>query len=384
MRRKLVLAGLVVLAAGGGLVAIVWNRPEVQAIVALERLEQRLKSDAVFGRAAPVMARYAQTLEGRFGDRVDEFGTGWLPAELTPVPAHYVTFDENGLRIEMGGGFHHFGYFVARDDATSTATEKVWEFEFYTETERGRKTVVRLPADERVPDDEIVTAAIAGYDAQMATVDARELPQELRKEVCFLRHMGRMDLAAAACAAAIERVPEHWLPRIGRALLESPHSPGPAARAFREWVEAQPSYSHYFYLACLYDKLGDPQAAADAVARMLDHPALTTPLDDVSVTLMGHNGAILAYRARRYDVAERLCARMLEEVTPDSNGESLRRIRESAAAALAGTTTRSASGAPIPAPANLFALLPLDVLIDEGFIGAGVKAESQPISGPQP
>lgn len=49
-----------------------------------------------------------------------------------------------------------------------------------------------------------------------------------------------------------------------------------------------------------------------------------------------------------------------------------------------GITTRLASGAPIPAPANLFALLPLDVLVDKEFIGAGAKAESQPISGPQP
>jgi hypothetical protein len=29
-------------------------------------------------------------------------------------------------------------------------------------------------------------------------------------------------------------------------------------------------------------------------------------------------------------------------------------------------------------------LLPLDVLVDKEFIAAGAKAESQPISGPQP
>src|ERR1051326_5713126 len=53
----------------------------------------------------------------------------WTPASVRKFGPTWVHIYPDGARVEYGGGFHHFGYFVGLNAAESTEETGVWTIE---------------------------------------------------------------------------------------------------------------------------------------------------------------------------------------------------------------------------------------------------------------
>jgi len=77
----------------------------------------------------------------------------WIPDVLNTVPRlgrgyGYITlFGEDGLDVELGGGFYHYGYLLERDTQASTALTNVWQLYFKSEGTRQDRHLMTFQTD---------------------------------------------------------------------------------------------------------------------------------------------------------------------------------------------------------------------------------------------
>jgi hypothetical protein len=93
------------------------------------RIEHALRDPKVFEPVAKTLALYCQSDRSLFPEILH---SEWLPEELNRVGGNgWAMIGRTGARIEMGGGFYHFGYYLIHDDKMSTAQNNVWQLSLY-------------------------------------------------------------------------------------------------------------------------------------------------------------------------------------------------------------------------------------------------------------
>jgi hypothetical protein len=93
----------------------------------------------------------------------------WLPVELSAIGKGHGDVSTNHASVEMGGGFHHFGYQLDRDQRASGAESNIWDLLFYTEY--GHKTHLKrfaLSVTNRLNSDELLTLVVRGFDREIS------------------------------------------------------------------------------------------------------------------------------------------------------------------------------------------------------------------------
>lgn len=96
--------------------------------------------------AATVLAKLCQSDSRHHADQF--FYPAWMPLEIKRLDPHGVFINADGARIEFGGGFHHYGYELTRDETRSTGDLNVWILNFYTER-NGSRTLYTFTLDKR-------------------------------------------------------------------------------------------------------------------------------------------------------------------------------------------------------------------------------------------
>src|SRR5687768_12083223 len=81
-------------------------------------MESRLRKPEIYQPVALRLATYCQSDRTLFPQYLSH---AWLPAELAQVGHGRTTISTNHARVEMGGGFHHFGYRLELDGGASTS-----------------------------------------------------------------------------------------------------------------------------------------------------------------------------------------------------------------------------------------------------------------------
>lgn len=279
------------------------------------RMEWAMRQPNVYGPVAKRLALYCQSDLQPFPDQLTD---AWFPSELRALGHGWGSIDSTSAHIEMGGGFHHFGYSLSLDPAASNATTNVWNLQMYSESSgRSNLTTVSLPKDKRLTPDEIMTLVAEGYNAQIAaTPEKRRAYQE--KIQMYLR-FNRTAVARKTCRAMLEEMADDWWAMLVNSLLDaSLGADGKAEQSIIDWVNKDRNYFRYLDLACFYQLTDQPARACDAIEQAVAFDANTEWGHGGNSEYRGYTAAMYAYESGNYAQCEQLCEKLLD-VTINGN-----------------------------------------------------------------
>ena len=247
----------------------------------------------VYEEAAEKLALLCQTIETETW--TGHMGTAWLPKVIRDLGPSYGDISPDGCRIEMGGGFYHFGYYLVRDETASTAEKNAWKLSFYTEDGSKPLTTVTLGVEQRLSDEEFVRLATTGFDEKIASSPRNIHPYQ--EKFYFLLKFDQRERARQLCEDAAKAIPGHWWLRLTAALMDSS---GPTAEAASErlqhWVDANPSLSHYVYLSYFYDAIENGTAACEAASNSVKQPFTEGEHDINNCWFLTYTATIIAFK----------------------------------------------------------------------------------------
>ncbi|HEY2585191.1 MAG TPA: hypothetical protein VGI81_05450 [Tepidisphaeraceae bacterium] len=184
-----------------------------------------------------------------------------VPDYLPAVPPYPVEAISNGI-LEIHADAPHTGIrYAFRDD-----TDGWWS--------GGDFGVGRLPMPKVAPTRPAVTggaqvsARLAEYDRRIARKrpggeNAYFVLSNYTRKIAYLVSLGRAADALAVTRAAGRAMPEWWRPPMVMAVMAPPSASSQAEAEFRAWVDAHPTFIHYWYLSRYYrDRGRDKQAVA--------------------------------------------------------------------------------------------------------------------------
>lgn len=300
-----VFAIILVLAA---IATAVCRSPIGYAIAQIHRMESAMRQPGVYEPVAQRLALYCQSDQKPFPHHLT---SAWFPAELREVGQGWGTVDSNSAHIEMGGGFHHFGYTLYFDESESTEATNVWRLQFYSEdSDTENLTTVSLKKNQRLTPIEIMTLVANGYDAQIAaTPDDGTAHQE--KIQMYLR-FERVAEAREASRAMLETMPDDWWAVLVNTLLDDAlGDKAIAEKSIIGWVDKAPNYFRYLDLAYFYQLTDQPTKASDAIEQACKFNANTEWGHGGNAQYRGYTAAMYAYESGNFAQCEQLCEKLV-------------------------------------------------------------------------
>jgi len=277
------------------------------SIARMKMLETKMRSAEFYQEAAKQLARHCQSVDREISDQ--NIGYILYPKLIRELRPSYGNISPQGARVTFGGGFYPLGYILQLDKTTSTMKQFTWHLFIYSE--EGTKKIFTLEMDkhDKIPLDKIVNKATMEFDRRI-----RKCAKSIywhKAKIMFLLQFDHPKLALKACHKAIGVIPDHWWLRLTQAFIDS--SMGrteEASERFTNWVIANPSYSHYFYLFYYYKKEGMMDSACECILKSFEYPLTTSRNDSKNVYYMGFNMVVYAYENGRRDIAVSVCNAM--------------------------------------------------------------------------
>jgi tetratricopeptide (TPR) repeat protein len=301
----------------------------------VRRIEARMQQADVYLPVATNLALYCQSSESlRLTNMV---GALRLPQPLPSLGSPWASFATNYAHVEFGGGFYHYGYQVQLDEKASSLRSNVWQLYLCREGQ-DQKLLHRfvLPPSARVAVSALASNSIAECDRRIAKspgdFDLHKAKIAILLEYC-------PNEIRAACMDAVDKLPEHWWPRLTLALVDTGRGNAESAsRELKRFVEAKPSYSRYIYLAYYYQITGKPSEAAKAIEKAITFPIVDLEDDQNNAECRGYSAGLYAYRNHEYTTVVKLCNALLPiKQNGDYAKAALRDLRSAAESAVAGS-----------------------------------------------
>jgi len=310
--KRIVIGGLI---AAGVLALCVLNPmvfPVILGLRQIQKMEAALQRPQVYEPVGSLLALYCQSDNALFPAYL---GPAWLPEELNAVGEGWASIWTNGAHVELGGGFHHFGYSLVLDAAASTAPTRVWQLYMYSEDSKEiHLQTLKLPAGAQLTPDAILDKVVAGFDAQL-----RKQRDNLRahegKIQTYLR-FNKVPAARQACADLLTAMPDNWWAVLVNALLMEEQSAGRGAEFIASWAKQHEDFDRCMDLAYFDHLTQRPREAAQAILRATNFSASTWGLGrtseyDGNAEFRGYTAAMCAYRTGDYDAVITLCNHLL-------------------------------------------------------------------------
>jgi hypothetical protein len=132
-----------------GLLAAIWIVLFVPMVVGrfmMDPLDTQTRHRIVFNEKAGLDHKKlaAECLKLRRSGIWGELPKSAWPSSIAQLHPSYVIFGEDGLTIELCGGFDHFGYKLEK-----SSDGKNWSWQWYTETEGGEE-LAKIPVDPKL------------------------------------------------------------------------------------------------------------------------------------------------------------------------------------------------------------------------------------------
>ena len=326
---------------------IFWLSPYGQDIRRIRLQEAAMQTPEVYKPIAEDLALYCQSTDQEFRS----WDPDWLPQSIRRQTPRAGELRPDGAHVEMGGGFHHYGYDLVRDDAASSEEEMKWDLHFYSESGIERLLhSVRLPRDQKLPIEARVAPVLHYYDKRIAS--KRREASNYQNKVYPLVRLDHCELARETCRDALKPCWKHWWPRLTLALM-TPAEDGEnvAIQAFRDWVAKRPTYSRYFYLSYYYTVMGNSEHACEAIRNSLERPLNTVgdDRDSVNCWSMGYYMVTWARQFGCNDTALALCEKMIDANPSDNHlADTFAAMRAQLKAELADGDSDNTQPLPVP------------------------------------
>jgi tetratricopeptide (TPR) repeat protein len=329
-----------------GIVPTLFVEPGLLRIREAELLLQR---PHVYRPVAERLALYCQSEPGLVPESM---GAAYLPAPLRSRPHAAVYSSKEGASVELGGGFHHFGYDLEPVVQASTKDTRAWRLSFRSEGSPTLPLVtVRLPATAQASRDQISKWLGEAFPDQLAGAPASAAVHASRVQAHI--RLGQVEAALRASDEWIAAAPEKVVPRFTRAhLLARLSQLASGAGEFARWVEAHASFEHRCYLFLFHMREGQAEQALAALRSALREPIELSATGPFNAAALGRDGAVFAFLQGDSRLSIELCQKLL-----DTNPEGFTRdllILKAAAQARLGEwpaaleTLERASATPAP------------------------------------
>jgi hypothetical protein len=265
-------------------------------------------------------------------------GTAWLPVPVRDLNPSFTTITETNAAIGIGGGFYHYGYSLERL-TNSVPNSNAWKLTLLREGSVPKLVSTFFTAvTETIPVSNFVANALLEYDRlSKNTKDEDDVRWLEQNRVAFLLQFDPAKVRDA-CIRASRDYPKRWWPRLTLAIVDSADGKeDQAAHEFASWVESNPSYSRYIYLAYYYEVMGKPDAAAQAMEKAVKYPIIDLDDDDSNTECRGYSAGVYAFRSGKYGTVIKLCDVLLPvQVNGNYAKGALRDLRQAAAEAQSG------------------------------------------------
>ena len=277
-------------------------------VVQIKRMESAMRESSVYEPVAERLALYCQSDHEPFPDHLT---SAWFPTELNAIGRGRGSVNTTSAHIEMGGGFHHFGYSLSLDESASDATINVWKLQFYSEGS-GEKhlTTVSLSKTKRLAPGEIMMMVADGCDRQIATMP--DNPAAHQEKIQMYLRFDQIEAAREACRTMLEQLPDDWWAVLVNALLNDSLDQDTHAEQFIvDWVNKNPNYFRFLDLAYFYQLTNEPIKASTAVKDAIAFDANTEWGHGGNSEYRGYTAAMYAYESGHYAECGELCEKLI-------------------------------------------------------------------------
>ena len=276
----------------------------------IKRMETALREPNIYQPVAQRLASYCQSDQRLFPEYLSY---AWLPTELAQIGHGRCTIATNYARVEMGGGFHHFGYRLDIDPTASTSATNIWQLFLYREGSRDDHLMtLALSKGARIEADELAKLILGNIDRELKDGNMDGYKSKVLVQLRF----GRISDAAKTGQEWIRQQPDSWLARFTYAHLRCRLDDCDRASAeFANWVTEHQNFAHCVYLTLFHFREARTNDAVQAVRVALKQPFVEPPDTDGSKFYLGENAALIAYSAGDYDLCIAMCDKMLADST---------------------------------------------------------------------
>jgi Flp pilus assembly protein TadD len=282
--------------------------PVMQNEMQIRKMKCAMKQAAVYEPVGRKLALYCQSDLSLFPEYLDY---AWLPNELTDIGGGWGTVSSNHAHVEMGGGFHHFGYHLERDDQVSTPETNVWQLFLYDEGSREKHLqTIKLARTDHLSPEEVLAGVSSGLDEQLRKNPKAQYAYQAKIQI-YLR-FGHVAEARQVCKDMLKSMPDDWWAiLINSFLLEEEGPYDQAENLIIQWVKKDENFFRYLDLAYFYHLTNRPRKAAEAIIKATAFDANTNWGERGNSEFRGYTAAMCAYRAGDYDATIRLCEHLL-------------------------------------------------------------------------
>lgn len=272
-----------------------------------------IKRPKVYEPVLETMAKYYQSDPELIPGSMNH---GWFPEPLRSKErgVGMVLPQRGQVRIELGAGFHHYGYELRLNESRSDETTNYWEIYYASEGHREYLDASRIPKSAHFTEEQIADQITGVFDY---LADAPKYGEVVERVMLFLRH-GHLEKAIAYCQGWSENYTESALAQFTWAHLIC--RMGESTRAthqFADWVLEHESFPNLIYFALFNMREGQKQEALAAIRKALDVPFRQAPDATVDNYYLGHNAAVYAFQQREYALCLQLCESMLASPRKD-------------------------------------------------------------------
>jgi len=250
----------------------------------------------------------------------------WMPPELNKIGHGWASVGTSEAQIEMGGGFHHFGYRLVHQGSISGTN--VWQLFMYDEGADDRPLqTISLPIQDKLSSEALLHRVLAGFDEQIQK-DPKDDRAYKGKIEAYLR-FNHVPEARQACREMLKAMPDDWWAVLVNALiLSEEQSVARGTDVITQWVKKDENFFRYLDLAYFYHLTGRPREAAKAIVKSTDFNANTPWGEGGNSEFRGYTAAMCAYRAGNYEACSKLCNYLLPvKINRDYAKRGLRELK---------------------------------------------------------
>lgn len=261
---------------------------------------KKMRSASYYQEAATQLALYCQSVKGEIDARPNYFPP--IIRELDPGSG---SISPTGAHVVIACGVDHLGYILELDEEASNEQQSEWDLYIYTEGTKELLHTVTVDRQDHIPTDVIVANVIEAYDSQ---IQKKPRSNHLHKEkIHYLLSVQETEFAYEACQKALESLPGDWWIRLTTACIESKMSNRKEALIkFSKWVDKNPCFRNYSFLACFYFEDSQIPEFAGIVEKALKYPP-----NEAAVSA-GWALATMAYQSGKHELAIRVCDAMAQ------------------------------------------------------------------------
>ena len=331
---RILKAAVIVLAL---LVGFFWVLPRV-LFHEFYRKAAKLTSNAVAQAAGRDMAQLCQTCREHpeWFSEEPAFSPAWTPPSVLKFNPTWVKVRPEGARVEFGGGFHHFGYWLGLESPPAeNSPTTTWILNFYSEDSQNRKLdrFIVTP-DDRLTEEQFVARTMAeldrriaaGHDAHVSGSDDAFASVQRCKFAIKHKQIPRLQQAIRDTA---RKNPDAWRDVLLAYVIDFPADPEGAAARLRQWANSKGDFSAWLMAAYAFDKVGELDAAEEAVQQACKFPANDPPWASMHARARGYSMCRRLYLSGRCESCLALCENLLAYGgCGDYMANSIREIRD--------------------------------------------------------